>query len=169
MSWQRNVWVISALLILAGCGFEPVYGNREGVPQTNRAVLSNIAVSDISGREGQILKIALEDALNPASASGANRYTLNSTLKRTVIPGVIGSDASIQRYSVLVEAEFSLTEAGKSEPVYRGTAKRYGSYSRSESDFSTFVADSDVTRQTIEALAGDIVMRISSLNLTRAP
>jgi LPS-assembly lipoprotein len=169
MSLLRSLVLSIVLLSLSSCGFEPVYGNRQGNPVVNSAMLGNVSVGPISGRDGQILKIALEDYLNPASAQKANPpYRLDATLVKTIIPGVVGSDASIERYSVAIESKFSLIDAGSGRSVYSGTAKRFGSYSRSKSDFSTFVAETDVTKQTIEELAADIVTRISALSISRS-
>ena len=164
MSLLRSV-VFSLLslgcLALTSCGFEPVYGNR-----LSSTTLGNMIVEPIAGREGQIFKIAMEDALNPESADILNApYALRVNLKRDVIPAVIADDASIRRYNVLMTAEFAVIDRATSKSVYQGNARRFGSYSRSTEDFSTFVADEDISKRTLESLAQDIAQRISALSL----
>jgi LPS-assembly lipoprotein len=148
--------------MLSACGFEPVYGNR-----LSDTTLGNMIVEPIAGREGQIFKIALEDSLNPESAAVLNApYALRVSLKRDVIPAVIADDASIRRYNVLMTADFAVIDRATSKPVYQGNARRFGSYSRSKEDYSTFVADEDISKRTLEALAQDIAQRISALKLS---
>ena len=162
MLWLRNIIITIALLTLPACGFEPVYGAH-----TSATTLGNMIIEPIAGREGQIIKIALEDALNPESNSVLNApYALRVTLKRDLIPAVIADDASIRRYNVLMLAQFAVIDRATSKPVYQGNAKRYGSYSRSAEDYSTFIADEDVAKRTLEELARDIAQRVGSLKLS---
>lgn len=149
-------------LLLTSCGFEPVYGER-GTPAT----LGNMMVDAIPGREGQIMKTALEDVLNPESNTVLNApYTLRVSLGHELIPAVIADDASIRRYNILITANFAVIDRATSKAVYQGSAKRYGSYSRTKEDFSTFVADEDTARRTLEELAHDIAQRVSALHLS---
>ncbi len=166
MWWQRSLALIMCglCLIQASCGFEPVYGGHGSI-----TTQGSLIVEPIPGREGQILKIALEDALNPESNSVLNApYALRVTLKRDLIPAVVADDASIRRYNILITVQFAVIDRATLKSVYQGNAKRYGSYSRSSEDYSTFVADEDVTKRTLEEAARDIAQRIGSLKLAHA-
>lgn len=60
---RRMLVVAPVGLLLAGCGFRPVYGTRG----TSGAALASIAVAPIPERMGQLLRNALLDRLRPAA------------------------------------------------------------------------------------------------------
>ncbi|AOX17412.1 lipoprotein [Kozakia baliensis] len=66
-----------ALLLLTGCGFQPLYGNvGQGKPEIAQQ-LQQIYVANISERYGQELRLALQEELGGASTKEPDGYTLS--------------------------------------------------------------------------------------------
>ena len=70
MSWRNSLWCVLIPLLLAGCGFQPLYGSRD--PNVASKVLAGVKIDPIAGqsqgRMSQIFKSELEDGLNPGGA-----------------------------------------------------------------------------------------------------
>jgi len=125
----------------------------------------NIAIDPIpgGGHEGQIFKIALEDRFNPEGRDTTNAgYHLATTLKKTLIPAVVKSDGTIQRYEVHFDSNFQLYRAGVAKPVFTGLLRRSGSYNAAvNANFATYEAEQDMIERTLQEMAEDYVFRIS--------
>src|SRR5438874_12083109 len=66
------------LLVLGGCGWAPLYADRETGPADEE--VRAIRVAPISERIGQKLALALRESLNPAGEPPPQRYLLRTTL-----------------------------------------------------------------------------------------
>ena len=157
LSSRLPAFLLSCLLILSACGFQPVYSTRNA--QTS---LQHIVVETIAGREGQLLTIALEDALHPSGAPAAPHHHLHTTLKLRKQPIGIEPDRSVLRWNLYLTAEFTLNEATTGRVVLRDSARRISSYNVSESDFSSFVAEQDAIKRGIRELAHTIRLRLAA-------
>src|SRR5438067_13176429 len=69
---------LGALLALPGCGWEPLYADRETGPADLE--LRAIKVDPIAERIGQRLALALRESLNPDGAPVPQRYRLSILL-----------------------------------------------------------------------------------------
>src|SRR6202045_2179813 len=67
-----------AALALSGCGWEPLYADRESSPAD--ADMRAIKVDPIPERIGQRLALALRESLNPDGAPTPQRYRLSILL-----------------------------------------------------------------------------------------
>lgn len=85
MSWSRILAVAAVVGGLAGCGFESLYGSREGQARDPavEAHLAGITVKPIADRRGQILRNNLLDLLTPRGSSGKPLYSLSVTLRES--------------------------------------------------------------------------------------
>jgi len=155
--------IIGLVLVLAACGFQPMYGENSAF-NGNNPLAGNLIIETSPSREGQMLHMALEDKLNPRSIKGANpEYRLKTTLSKASIPAVVKSDGTIQRYDVLLTSSFELfkiTENNKK--IWSGSVHRTGSYNvASNANFATYEAEQDAIRRTIDELAEEYVMRLT--------
>ena len=135
-----------SLLLLAGCGFHPMYGDNS-MGTAGSAIRGNIKIDPMPGREGQILKKALEDLFNPEGLDTTNaEYHLNISMVRTLYcprsskataPSSATMCASIQTYT--------LYKFGQKKPVDSGKMRRTGSYNVAvNANFATYEAEQDV-------------------------
>src|SRR4051794_39615941 len=70
--------VAASLVSLTGCGWAPLYADRETGPAD--ADLAAIKVAPIPERAGQILALGLQQWLNPSGAPVPSRYLLRTLL-----------------------------------------------------------------------------------------
>jgi hypothetical protein len=162
-SLLRKLHFATVLVLLTGCGFQPMYGDAALSGGTNTPMRGNIVIGPIAGHEGQILKIALEDRFNPEGLDTTNAgYRLALSLKKTLTPSVVKSDGTIQRYDVHFESGFQLFKTGSSKPVFTGSLHRGSSYNVAvNANFATYEAEQDVIERSLKEMAEDYVFRIT--------
>ena len=73
---------VAALIFLAACGFQPMYGSR-GAPGTQMQMAS-IEVGIIKDRQGQLLRNLLLDRINPGGTPQSPNYTLTVQMSDSV-------------------------------------------------------------------------------------
>jgi len=166
LSLKKTGSVAIRLLIACGlltaCGFEPMYG--DAAMQSIRTPLQgNLLIEPIANREGQVLKIALEDRFNPEGIKFASPdYHLVITLRKTLIPAVVKSDGTIQRYDIWLDSSFKLTRVSDKTTLLESTLKRRGSYNvATDANFATHEAEGDVTERILKEMAEDYLLRLS--------
>lgn len=141
--------VIGLLLLTAGCGFRPLYGEDAG--GTAVQGLSETRVERIPDREGQLLRTRLE--LLFGSGSAPARYALNVALSTNIRDVAIRRDETATRRSIIARADYSLIRIEDGSVLNQGTARSTNSYNIAESDFATRVARDDAIERSIEQLA----------------
>ncbi len=149
-------------LLLAGCGFQPVYGTRaEG---GSSPLLSQVEITPVPGRVGQLFKATLEDKLNPNAIDAPARYELTPVIQVQSIPISISRDGTASRFRVFYSTSFTLYDRDAGKKIHTGKIQRAGSYEVSnEADYSTFVAEQDAILRGLDELSHDYFLRISSI------
>ncbi|WP_396594925.1 LPS assembly lipoprotein LptE [Brevundimonas sp. R86498] len=109
-AWSASAAVASACLLLAGCGFTPMYGDATGSPSLGR-----IAISAQDDRLGYRLREQLEDALGFDRAVSP-LYRLETVAEQNRRPLGRRIDDTATRYELTVRAVWTLT------PVTGGSA-----------------------------------------------
>jgi LPS-assembly lipoprotein len=108
---SSNLKLFPLLLLfggLSGCGFSPLYGGAADVAQP----LDQVAVANIPERNGQLLRLALQDHLQAAGAPTQQRYILN--VSYSVAQQGIGeqADSSGTRTRFIANATWTLAPIG---------------------------------------------------------
>jgi LPS-assembly lipoprotein len=163
MSSPLKLILISGFgLLLSGCGFQPMYGDAS-LQATHTPLQGNLAIDTMKGREGQILKAALEDIFNPEGIKFARPdYHLQISLTKNLVASVVKPDGTIQRYDVRYDSSFNLYQTGNPKPLLSGKLRRVGSYDvTTTAEFSTFMADRDTAERTLKEMAEDYMLRLS--------
>jgi LPS-assembly lipoprotein len=143
---RRFLLTMPVTLALAGCGFQPLYGEfSEG--QDVRGELASVNVIVPHGRLGQTLKTALATDLNPSSLDVPADYDLAISLGRTTKALAIQLDATITRYDLILDSVFNLTRRSDGAAVYANRIRRIASYNVSRAPYSTQVAEEDAERR----------------------
>ncbi|MEO1000412.1 MAG: LPS assembly lipoprotein LptE [Pseudomonadota bacterium] len=145
-----------ALLPLAGCGFEPVYG--EGAPAAT--LRGGIAIGQVEGqgRAAFFMRERLErrfgDAADPA-------YTLDAAFQFTTSGLAITQDNDITRFNMVGTATWRLTPRGTAEAAATGDVEGFTAYSATASVFATRTARRDAEKRLAEDLAERIAIRVA--------
>jgi hypothetical protein len=122
--------------------------------------MAAIAITDMKGRTGQVLKYKLKDLLNPTNIYQEPKYRLDIDLKKERRELGIRETLRVTRYDVVLTANYKLVSLINNEVVNSGKAWTKSSYNRTTSEFSTFVAEEDSDEIAAAGLAEDLKSRL---------
>lgn len=166
LRWSTGALLAFALPPLAGCGWAPLYADRESGPAD--AELRAIHLAPIPERVGQKLAWALRQSFNPSGDPSPQRYLLRITLQ------TVRSDLGVQvqgfgtRGRLDAVASFFLFDIKSSAQLLTGTAHVAESFDILANEYSDIVAEDDARTRAVEELRRDIVNRLSVFMQRRA-
>jgi LPS-assembly lipoprotein len=166
--WRRRMLLVSLGAVLGACGFRPLYlaqGTTEGPV---RAELAAIEVQGLGGRLGYLVRDALLDELNPATAAVPPRYVLYVQLTSRADALGIQLDNTITRYNLLLIAAFQLHAKERNELVYASLVQRVASYNVSRVPYADLIASQEAERRAAQEVATDI-RTLLAVQFARAP
>ncbi|MBI4031649.1 MAG: hypothetical protein HY370_08215 [Proteobacteria bacterium] len=142
-----------AALMLAGCGFSPLYGSRGDAAAVPRH-FDSVSVGNIPNREGQYLRNALIDRLYSSGRPVAPRYELHvSPVRETLTDLDITKSSSATRAQLRLNAEMKLRNSATGEAVLERGLTAITSYNILQSRFTTRVSEDDARRAALDDLA----------------
>lgn len=147
--------VLLGLPALAGCGFQPVYG--EGAAARGLAGAFEVALIDTPF--GFALR---ERLLNRLGGPGPRRYALGLATRVEIEERAIDSDNTISRFQLDGEAQYKVTPLGEDRVLTTGEVRAVTAYSAVGSPFATRAAEDDARRRLGELLADQIVLRLTA-------
>jgi LPS-assembly lipoprotein len=149
---------LGAALFSAGCGWTPLYADRQTGPADTE--LRAIKVAPIAERIGQRLELALRNGLDP-SGEAAKRYMLRTSLQ------LIRQDLGVQsqglgtRGKLDVYATITLSEITSGATLLNNTVHVSDSFDIDANEYSTVVAEDDARVRAVEELRRDILTRLT--------
>jgi LPS-assembly lipoprotein len=158
----RRRLMIAVLLspaALAGCGWEPLYANRETAQAD--ADLRAIKVMPIPERIGQRLERALRQSFNPEGQSTPVKYVLSVTLQATVADLGIQSQGLGTRGEAQVYATYRLLNPANGALLQASTIHAGESFDIQANGYSTVVAQEDALVRASEEIRREIVTRLT--------
>ena len=161
MQTRRGVLgiVVLAPLAAAGCGWTPLYADRETGPAD--AELRAIHVEPIADRVGQRLELGLRRDFNPDGLPSPTRYAL-----RTVL-AISRQDLGIQSQGlgtlgrVDVVATYVLTDAKTGQPLLNSTSHSADSFDIVGNGYATVVAQDAARERAVEEIRRDMVTKLT--------
>ncbi len=143
-----------ALLVLAGCGLQPVYsGGGHGVAATT---LDTIEIAPIPEKVGYLLTEALQRRFGEHPA--APRYRLQVELQDEILGFGSRGDNSIARERRTLRARYRLVSLATGRIVLDATAGSDVGIDRVSSDYAVVAAESTA----LERLATEVARQISA-------
>jgi len=158
--------LLATPLLLTGCGWEPLYADRESEPADD--ALRTITVAPIPERIGQRLAMALRNSLNPGAEPSPKQYVLRTTLSQTFADLGIQSQGLATRGKLDVTATYTLSEILTNKPVLTNTVHVADSFDILANGYATVVAQEDSRDRTVEELRREIVTRLQLFMQRRA-
>jgi LPS-assembly lipoprotein len=147
------------MVLVAGCGFEPLHGRPEAGNQTTSA-LSQISVPPIPERLGQLLRIELTNQLTPLGPPQKPAYVLNVSVSEVRRELGVRKDATATRANLIITARFNLTNTQTNERLFGGSVRSINSYNILDADFATLTAEAAARRRGTRDLATEIGSRL---------
>lgn len=161
MQTRRGVLGLGLLapLAIAGCGWEPLYADRETGPADTE--LAAIKIDPISDRIGQRLALALRRSFNPAGAAVPVRYVLHTTLTVTRQDLGVQSQGLGTLGRVDLGVTFTLADAKTGGVLLTSSIHTADSFDIVANEYSTVVAEEDARNRATEELRRDMVDKLT--------
>lgn len=161
MSWSR-AFALAAALLLAGCGFTPVYGERGELPRGAQTQLANVQVTPIEERVGQMLRNVLLDQMNPGGMPAKPLYRLSVNLVERTQELSVQKTQFATRANLDLQATYVLTRAADGKRVYSGNSTMTASYDIVDQPYATLAAEADARARAVRELGEDITQRVAA-------
>jgi LPS-assembly lipoprotein len=155
--------LIAASAALAGCGFQPLYGQP--------GVVSNLAAIDVQAPQGRtafLLRQHLDDAFAKNRASPAI-YRMNLALAETRYPRGVRVDNVATRYEYVLTATYALTSIASGQQVKRGTVHVELTYDSADQPYAAVAAQQDAQDRAAEEAARRIQLELAAWLATGEP
>ncbi len=153
--------VVAVLAIgLAGCGFRPLYGERDGGSVARD--IATVRIAPIADRIGQMLRNELLDRLNPAGEPADPRYALEVRLAVSRQELGLRKDETATRANLRFRSRFRLREAASGAIVYSGRTASVTSFNIVESEYATISAERAARRRGTLLVADSIALRLAA-------
>jgi len=165
MSWSdirptAQALALLAVVLLAGCGFRPLYGGDGGREVARELALVEIAPIDHD--LGVEFRERLRDEIAARKSDPPPAYDLAVELSTDNVPQVTERDALIRRFRLVLTAVYRLTAKSDGALLDQGTVRASASYNIIRAaDFPSLVAEQDAGRQAARIASREIVNRLS--------
>lgn len=158
-SW-RGVALVASLL-LAACGFQPLYGTRHDGSSTSHA-LASVTIAEQSTRLGQLIRNELLSTMAPAGQQAGAAYTLELLPRAAEEVTIQAFDTGVLRRSFRVDVDFRLTDAGSGAELYTGRTFSQASYDRTGTPFANLQARTTAEERAAKEVGADIATRLAA-------
>ena len=152
------VWA-GAGVVLAACGFEPIYGQRQSVETT--AEMASIKVEPIQERVGQLLRNNLLDSLNPRGEPAQVKYRLLTQVTESKQELAIRKSELATRSNMTLTATYRLYDVDRKAYVMTRSSTVTASYNLLTNEFATLSAEADARERGVRDLSDDITRQIA--------
>jgi LPS-assembly lipoprotein len=150
--------LLSLPLVLAACGFTPVYG-----PGGSGQILQdNVSTSEPVTRNDFLLNQRLEERLGRVNDAP---YLLSVSTSIGVGGLAVDTAGTTTRFNIVGTSQYSLTERATGRIVTSGAVDNFTSYSASGTTIATRAASRDAQERLMVILADDIVTRLFGADL----
>lgn len=153
---MRITLLLITLMIISACGFRPVYGTNK-IQNT----LSNIEISIIPDREGQIIRNHLIDYFYRDGYPTNALYRVDiEPVQETIIEIGIDRADEASRAQLRQMTVMRLINLETNEIILTRTVRATSSYNILAGQFTTFVTQNDARNQALKALSDNIITQI---------
>jgi LPS-assembly lipoprotein len=160
------ILLVAAAMLLAGCGYRPLYGSSSETAGV-AATLSSISIPEAEDRVGQLIRNDLLSSMR--AGKGEDKYTLH--LKPVVKKsGVIDKpQPSVTRDAITLAVSYELVERSSGSIVHSGKTFSQASYDVIRQPFADLQAETNATERAVHEVSADIRTRLAAYFATQQP
>ena len=170
MSWSRAGIVLAATLVVAGCGFRPLYAPPAEDTSADSVyafdALKTVAIGLIPDREGQYLRNRLIRLLHPFGRGSETQYVLNVTISESRSDLAVQKSAVATRANLNVTGTYSLIDPATGKAVTTGSVNATSGFNIFQSEFQTVIAEQGARERALNSVAEGMRLRLAGY-LTR--
>lgn len=148
--------IAAVSLALAGCGFQPLYG-QAGVA----GGLSAVEVHAPEGRTGHLIREHLDDALASRPGTPA-AYRMDLALSEVRYPRGLRVDNVATRYEYVLTADYTLRALPSMAPVKNGRARITLTYDSADQPYASIAAQQDAQDRAAQEAARRIQLELAA-------
>jgi len=152
---------------IAGCGFEPLYGDKSGGDVEGE--LSSVKIQTIPGRIGQQVHNYLLDRINRKGRPGEPSYLLSVTLEVERVVLGVERDQTVTRAKLIILANVRLQETATEEVLLDRSARSTSSYNIVDSAVGTRSAELDAADRAAREISDEIRLILSLYFRSHSP
>lgn len=167
---KKNILIFGLLSFLGGCGFQPLYVEKQGNSvwhydgQYNTSTIQEMAqikVEPIAERFGQTIRNELIDSLTPKGIPNNPKYRLYVSLQsKKVVQQALRDDITATRERVQYNVTYNMEK--DSETLVEGNSVAFVSYDILANPYSTTFSRKKTEEDAAKIIANDIVLRLGS-------
>jgi len=161
-----RIVLLGAMIALAGCGLQPLYGGGSSSPISS--TLHSIQVAPIAGQQGWFMRNKLVDRLGE-TASGEAQYRLDVTLDDNITSFGIRGDRAATRERRTLRARYQLVSLANGMVLLDATSGSDAGIDIVSSEYATVAAEQTALEQLSDIVADQIVARLSLYAARTAP
>ena len=166
--WFALLALLALVSPLAGCGWEPLYGQNRGVGGDAGPRMAQVHIQPIADRTGQQLYNNLRDRMNPQGVPPDPNYDLIVTLGQISSPQLVSVNQTATRIDTTFTATFNLYRRDNpGVSIFHATSRTTTAYDIPSDPYSAVVSSADAQRRAAQSLSDDISNRVASFLATQ--
>ena len=154
----RLLSLLLASLLLSACGLKPLYS--AGSQGQVASLLGAVSVEPIEGKNGWLMRHALNDRLGAADGDGV-RYRLVVKLDDQIEGFGVRADDTVTRERRTLRARYQLVDLESGKTVLDATAGSDAGIDVVNSEYATIAAENTALENLTQKVAEQIVTRLS--------
>lgn len=155
---MRLLPLFLASLLLSACGLKPLYSG--GAQGQVASLLGAVSVEPIEGRNGWLMRHALNDRLGAANGNGV-RYRLVVKLDDQIEGFGVRADDTVTRERRTLRARYQLVDLESNKTLLDATAGSDAGIDVVSSEYATISAENTALENLTQKVAEQIVTRLS--------
>jgi LPS-assembly lipoprotein len=160
MSFYSRMYTCLWVLVVSGCGFHPIFGERgEAIIGSE---MRNIEISPIADRLGQQLRNHLAQDINPFGKSHNSKFVLTVVLNESKQNLAIKKSEIATRANLTFVATYKITRKSTGAVLTEGSSRMITSYNILTQTFGTLIAEKNARARAVREISSDLTNKIAS-------
>lgn len=158
--------LLAAALVLAGCGYRPLYSSSAETAGV-AATLSSVAIPEAEDRVGQLIRNDLLSSMQAGKGEDKYSLLLKPVVKKS---GVINKpQPSVTREAVTLAVSYELVERSSGTVINQGKTFSQASYDVIRQPFADLQAETNATERAAHEVSADIRTRLAAYFASQQP